>query len=308
LIEIRDSRDRSIIIATFILERRDQRMPLRTVSLALIANNDPDPTAAVRYALDLAGRTQAHLLARIGVPPLVFPTLALTPYALASQMQMIEERENVERKEQCERMAKMIRLEAERLGAIASSEVISAAYDPLSPHLIRMARVSDVCIALASQATAPLQRDMLIDMLFDSGAPLLIVPPNWDRVSPIRNAVVAWDGSACAARAVRDALPLLAEAESVEVVSVLGEKDLAPEVSGADIASHVARHCLGVSVNVLPALADGVAATLSAHAASSKSDLLVMGGYGHSRLQEFVLGGVTRDTLARTEIPTLLSH
>ena len=126
--------------------------------------------------------------------------------------------------------------------------------------------------------------------------------------APSEKRSVAWDGGASAARAVRDALPLLAAAEMVEVVSVLGEKDITAEASGADIARHLTRHCPEVCVNVLPVGEDGVAATLFAHGILTRADLMVMGGYGHSRLREFILGGVTRDTLARTDIPTLLSH
>ena len=283
-------------------------MPLRTISLALIGNSDPDPTAAVRYSLDLAGRARAHLLARIGVPPLVIPTLGYPMHGAASQMQAIIEEENVEGREQAEQMALMIRTEAERLGAIASVEVRSAAYDPLAPHLMRMARVSDVCIALAPPSTEPQQRDIVIDMLFGSGVPLLLIPANWNKPSPTRKAIVAWDGGGAAARAVRDALPLLVDAELVEVVSVVGEKDVGAEASGSDVARHLARHCREVSVNVLPVRDDGVAATLFAHGILTRADLVVMGGYGHSRLREFILGGMTRDALARTDIPTLLSH
>src|SRR5271154_7022645 len=84
-------------------------MPIRTISLALIANSDSDPSAAVRYALDLAERARAHLLARIGVPPLVIPTLGYPMHGAASQMQAIIEEENVEGREQAEQMALMIR-------------------------------------------------------------------------------------------------------------------------------------------------------------------------------------------------------
>ena len=77
----------------------------------------------------------------------------------------------------------------------------------------------------------------------------------------------------------------------------MGEKDIAAEASGADIARHLARHCREVSVNVLPVRDDGVAATLFAHGILTRADLMVMGGYGHSRLREFIFGGVTRDTL-----------
>ena len=277
-------------------------MPLRTISLGLIAARDPDPVAAVRYALNLAGRSRAHLLARIGAPTLVIP-----PYPIASPMGNAIERENIARKAQAEQMAMTVRAEAESLGLIASVEVLSGAFDPPASDLMRMARVSDVCTMLAP-SNEPQHRDILVDMLFGSGVPLLLVPANWNKPGPMKKAIVAWDGGSSAARAVRDALPLLADAEMVEVVSVLGEKDIAAEASGADIARHLARHCREVSVNVLPVRDDGVAATLFAHGILTRADLMVMGGYGHSRLREFVLGGVTRDTLARTDIPTLLSH
>jgi nucleotide-binding universal stress UspA family protein len=278
-------------------------MPLKTISLALIANSDPDPAAAIRYALDLAGRTRAHLLARIGAPPLVMP-----PYPIASPMGAAIERENLARRAQTEQTAFMIRTETERLGVIGSVEALSGPYDPRARHLMGMARVSDVCIVLAPPFTEPQQRDILVDILFGSGVPLLLVPANWNKPGPIKRTIVAWDGGAFAARAVRDALPMLEDAESVEVVSVLGEKEIGAEASGADLARHLSRHCREVSVNVLPVGEQGVAATLFAHGILTRADLMVMGGYGHSRLREFVLGGVTRDTLARTDIPTLLSH
>ena len=283
-------------------------MSLKTISLALSADSDPDPTAAMRYALDLTSRAGAHLLVGVGVPPLVIATFGYPIYSTASQLQALIEKEDVERRDRAEQMATMIRAEAERLGAIASVEVLSAAYDPLTPHLMRMARVSDVCITLGRPTTEPQQRDILIDLLFGAGVPLLLVPANWNKPGPVRKAIVAWDGGASAARAVRDALPLLADAEAVEVVSVLGEKDIGDEASGADIARHLARHCREVTINVLPVGEHGVAATLFTHAILTQADLMVMGGYGHSRLREFVLGGVTRDTLARTIIPTLISH
>ena len=282
-------------------------MSLRTISLALISNSDPDPATAVRYALDLTGGVRAHLFARIGVPPLILPTLGYSIHSASSQMLAMIEQEDVERRGRAEQTAVMIRMEAEKLGASATVEVLSAAYNPLTPHLIRMARVSDICIMMAPSYTEPQQHDILLDMLFGSGVPLLLVPTNWKKHGPARRAVVAWDGSACAARAVRDALPLLRYAESVEVLSVLGEKEIGTE-TGSDIALHLARHCREVAVEVLPVGQSGIAATLLSRALLTEADMMVMGGYGHSRLREFVLGGVTRDTLARIDIPTLLSH
>jgi nucleotide-binding universal stress UspA family protein len=120
--------------------------------------------------------------------------------------------------------------------------------------------------------------------------------------------MVCWDGSRSAARAVGDALPFLLRAEKVEVVLVASEPGKSDEIPGADIAHHLARHGLKVELKRIVAVDVDVTNTLLSHAADVGSDLLVMGGYGHSRLREFVLGGVTRGILASMTLPTLMSH
>jgi nucleotide-binding universal stress UspA family protein len=282
-------------------------MSLRTISLGLISNSDSEPAAAIRYALELTGCAPAHLSVRLRVPPLIVPTPGYAVHSGAAQMLVMLEQEDVDQRGRAEQTAAMIQMEAEKLGATATVEVLSGAYDPLTPHLIQMARVSDICIMMAPSYAEPQQRDIVLDMLLGSGVPLLLVPTLWKKRGPARRAVVAWDGSACAARAVRDALPLLARIDSVEVLSVLGEKDIGKE-AGSHIARHLARHCREVVVKVLAVGQSGVAATWQERAMLTEADMIVMGGYGHSRLREFVLGRATRDTLARTDIPTLLSH
>jgi nucleotide-binding universal stress UspA family protein len=282
-------------------------MSLRTISLGLISNSDSEPATAVRYALELAGYARAHLSVRLGVQPLIVPTPGYAVHYGAEQMLVMLEQEDLDQRKRAEQSAAMIQMEAEKRGATATVEVLSAANDPFTPHLVQMARVSDICIMMAPSHAEPQQRDIVLDMLLGSGVTLLLVPTLWKKQAPPRRAVVAWDGSASAARAVRDALPLLARTDSVEVLSVLGEKEVGRE-AGSHIAGHLARHCREVVVKVLSVGQSGVAATLQERAMLTEADMIVMGGYGHSRLREFVLGGATRDTLARTDIPTLLSH
>lgn len=283
-------------------------MSLKSISLALILNADASPVAAIRYAFDLAHQARARLTVRIGVPPLMLPVLAQPIHAATSQMLTIVERENLERKQRAEQIASTIRDEAAKLGLIVSVEIFSAAYDPLTPYMAAIARVSDICVMPALPFKESTLRDFIVDMLFGAGGPLLLVPANWESGSSIKRVVVAWDGSAAAARAVRDAVPLLSDAVSFEILSVLGEKEIGAEPSASDIARHLSCHYREVSHSTLQMLAGGVAATVFQHARDSRADLLVMGGYGHSRLREFILGGVTRDLLSHTDIPTLLSH
>ena len=147
------------------------------------------------------------------------------------------------------------------------------------------------------------------DVLFGGGAPVLVVPDQVEVWLPPRRAVVAWTPTREAARAVRDALPLLrgAQVDLVVVDAHVGERAHGEE-PGADIAAHLARH--GVNVNVVQ-LGSGnadVADTLLGHARASGADLLVAGAYGHTRLREFVLGGTTRCLFDRTHIPILFSR
>jgi nucleotide-binding universal stress UspA family protein len=122
--------------------------------------------------------------------------------------------------------------------------------------------------------------------------------------------VVGWDASREAARAVRDALPLLTQAKVVEVVSVnprpadLGHGD----VPGADIALYLARHGVNVEVQRIETRELDVGNALLSHVASEAADLLVMGGYGHARLREIMLGGATRTILHDMTVPVLMSH
>jgi nucleotide-binding universal stress UspA family protein len=141
-----------------------------------------------------------------------------------------------------------------------------------------------------------------------SGAPVLIAPANWSQRGAAIRALVAWDESASAARAVRGALALLIEAQSVEVVCVTGDKVMPSVTPGADLAQYLARHCRIVTETEIPMENADAAATLRQHASLTRADLLVLGGYGHSRFREFVLGGVTRSMLHEIAIQTLMAH
>ena len=97
-------------------------------------------------------------------------------------------------------------------------------------------------------------------------------------------------------------------AKAVDVVIVASERPKSDEIAGADIGQHLARHGLNIEVKRIVATDTDVTNTLLSHAADSAADFIVMGGYGHSRLREFILGGVTRGILASMTVPALMSH
>ena len=137
---------------------------------------------------------------------------------------------------------------------------------------------------------------------------MLIVPYIQTAGLKLDRVFVCWDGSRSAARAVGDALPFLVQAKATKIVMVSGEPTKSDELPGADIAHHLARHGIKAEVERIASTDDDVAGTILSYAADASADLLVMGGYGHSRLREFILGGVTRGILTSMTIPTLMSH
>jgi nucleotide-binding universal stress UspA family protein len=146
------------------------------------------------------------------------------------------------------------------------------------------------------------------DVVLDAGCPILVVPRagHFERIE--RHALVAWNGSREAARAVRDALPLLTRVKAATVLVVNPSQNVHTygEEPGADIALHLARH--GIKVEIDHSLAEDTADEVLSRASDYGSDLIVMGAYGHSRRRELVLGGVTRSILAQMTVPVLMSH
>jgi nucleotide-binding universal stress UspA family protein len=144
----------------------------------------------------------------------------------------------------------------------------------------------------------------------DSGRAALIVPAGSTATMPPRRALLAWDGSREAARAVGDALPLLRPADAV-IVLVVGGHDASSETGaapGLGIAAHLSRHGIRAEVRNVTASGMSVADTIQGQATADGADLIVMGGYGHSRLREMMLGGTTRHLLHHSSLPLLLAH
>ncbi|KAB2866740.1 MAG: universal stress protein, partial [Bauldia sp.] len=156
-------------------------------------------------------------------------------------------------------------------------------------------------------APEPMREALIEAILFQAGLPTLLVPYAGVSGFAPERVVVAWNGSAAAGRAVRAAMPLLAMARHV-LVAMVDEGRQPPGEPGADIGAYLARHDLDVTIRNIAAMPSGSGATLLTFAAEEGADWMVMGAYGHSRLLEFLLGGVTRHVLASATLPVLLSH
>jgi nucleotide-binding universal stress UspA family protein len=120
--------------------------------------------------------------------------------------------------------------------------------------------------------------------------------------------LICWDGGAPAARAVHDAMPFLRKATTIDIVAVNEAEDDAGEVSSAALIAHLARRDLPATPHRLTADTSNIHNAILSLAADNDTDLIVMGGYGHSRLREFILGGTTRGMFESLTVPALISH
>ncbi|MBI5130936.1 MAG: universal stress protein [Rhodopseudomonas palustris] len=207
------------------------------------------------------------------------------------------------------------RAAVERFEAACKREGVSAEHHLLetpygtSGRFPRMARRFDLSVIMQSDPDNG-DNDILIEqVLFDSGRPVLIVP--YIQKTPVKldRVVCGWDGSRAATRAINDARPFLRRAGAVELLIVRDHKVRDDnELRGIEMANHLARHGIKLDIKMITAPDIGVAGSILSHVADSSADLLVMGGYGHSRLREFVLGGVTREMLSSMTVPVLMSH
>jgi nucleotide-binding universal stress UspA family protein len=179
----------------------------------------------------------------------------------------------------------------------------------VSPHAGAMARAADLILSPQLRSDASIGRHQLEEVVFASGRPVIGLPSGWSVKTLGKRILVAWDGGREAARASFDALPFLVPADAVRVISVQGVLDdpVRQFTPGDDIATTLARHGVRVESMALRG-ARPIRDELQAQALDFGADLLVMGCYGHSRLRERVLGGVTREMLKNIPLPLLLAN
>jgi nucleotide-binding universal stress UspA family protein len=198
---------------------------------------------------------------------------------------------------------------ARRAGIPAESRVITATLSEAADLFGRMARRFDLAVVGQADPDAVAPHHLIVEAaLFQSGRPVVVVPYIQRAGLSLQHVLVCWDGGRNAARAIGDALPFLARAKAIDVLVVTAAGSSGDELPGADIAHHLARHGFHIDLKRIVSEDVDVANTILSYAADAAADFIVMGGYGHSRLREFILGGVTRGILSSMTVPALLSH
>lgn len=273
---------------------------IKHMMLTLLSHPEPTPPWALAAADALAVHLDAELCAALAVIAIPDVTNALARrLAGADEAIAAENRRSLDHAEVlAARFASVIgSSDPHRLTRIPASHIV----DP-NPIASR-ARLYD--LALLPLYGHPDTRWLIEGLLFESGRPLLLMPEcgaRWDHI------VIAWDGSRAAARALADALPLCRRAKQVEVVTVTGEKVLPPDLTSADVIHHLACHGIAATQRSIAAEGADAGTALLGHMRRDAADVLVMGGFGHSRIREFILGGATETAIHATDVAILMAH
>jgi nucleotide-binding universal stress UspA family protein len=282
-------------------------MPLKDILVHLDAT--PRCAARLQLAVALARQHDAHLIG-LHVVDTVLPALALADGSGGGAMvgTLLDQLRE-------DGLAAAAGVEADFRETLRR-EAINGEWrlvEGILPEQVALhARYADLAVIgqLDPQAAVLGAGQVVEQVLFATGRPVLVVPYAGTFETLGRRVLVGWNASREAARAVNDALPILIAAESVLVLAVNPADSANPqgEEPGADIALHLARHGVKAKVEHVTAPATPDADVLLNKASELAADLIVVGAYGHSRLREMVLGGVTRTLLQSMTVPVIMSH
>lgn len=272
----------------------------------LMVHIDDSKAAAARrdIAVRLAAANEAHLTGLY-----VVSSTAVVPLYVEAQIppDILEEKRSADLAHAAE-AENAFRTAANNAGISSEWRFVE---DDVASTLSLHGRYVDLLImgqADASDALS-LRESVVEQVILDVCRPVLVIPYIGAPGPLGKNVMVAWNASREAMGAVHDALPLLRTADTVHVLSVNPPGSAGQGYfPGADISLHLARHGIRANASFTEASELSVGDTLLSRAADKQVDLIVMGGYGHSRYRELIVGGVTRQLLQSMTVPVLMSH
>ena len=268
----------------------------------------------LRLAADLARRHQSRLTALFvrEMNPAQRHNQSVSEIGLGSSSAITHTNRTIA--QSIDKSAEQLRSALEEIGRADGLEVEWRCLKGEAPALVpQHARFADLCILCQDTSAVALATGYTFSeqLLFVTGRPVIFVPANGSYGTLGRHILVAWNSSRASTRAVNDALPLIERADKVTLLAInpaeFAERygALPPE----QMVEHLKRHgasVVGSWVNGIPQ--ESIADVVLAEAHKVGADLIVAGAFGHPRLWEKIMGGVTRDLLARMNVPVLMSY
>jgi nucleotide-binding universal stress UspA family protein len=274
---------------------------LRDAIVGLGFEADFDP--ARNFAISLAKELDLHVLGTAFALVPVYP--ATTPMEIfgVDYVNAYRRENEVAAKRVIDHYARA----AKDLGVVKSAtRVVQSPVAEAGREFAKIARHFDLAI-LNQPKPKEWEGELIVETtLFESGRPIVAVPYIYSGSVKLNHITVCWDGSRAAARAIADAMPLLQRSRNVDILTVRTDGD--GDFSAADIEGHLARHGISAAGLSIRSEMGEEGNTILNHAADAGTNLIVMGGYGHNRFREFILGGVTRVLLQSMTAPVLMSH
>jgi nucleotide-binding universal stress UspA family protein len=198
---------------------------------------------------------------------------------------------------------------ANRFGVRNEQRLSRLRVTDIPAHFARSARLKD--LSLVPVRAHDSQSEKVVEtLIFESGRPILICPEEFAAELPVAfdNVMIAWDHSAPAARAVADTLSLLQAAASVRIVTATDARTPAEQESGLALVNHLAEHDIKATFEMVKIDGSSIGKVFEAYVKAKAIDLLVMGAYRHTRLNEIVWGGATKTVIGRPPCWVMMSR
>jgi nucleotide-binding universal stress UspA family protein len=280
-------------------------MPIKDVLLPLVG----EPTAGAIAAIDKCMAMASDIGARVTAVAIEEDILVRPRVTISADLDNAAMAEAVRSVSDAHGLLKAFDAAATRYGVRNEQRLNRLAAADIPENFAASARLKDLSLIPVKPDDS--QSEKIVErLIFGSGRPILMCPEEFaaNLAVTFGHAVIAWDHSAPAARAVADALPMLRVAARVRIITATDNKTLAELESGAALVSHLAEHGIKASFETVKIGGSSVGKVFEAYVNANSIDLLIMGAYRHSRLNELVWGGATKTVIGRPPCWVMMSR
>lgn len=279
-------------------------MAIQDILLPLVGEPSTAAVAAIDKCTAMARNIGARVTAAASVEILVRPKVMIS-----ADLDNTAEAARVRSVSDAEALLKAVEVASARLGVPVEQRLYRLAAADITANLARIARLKDLSIVPVKPHDD--QSEKIVErLIFESGRPVMMCPEEFasELAVPFDDVVIAWDHSAPAARAVADALPMLQAAANVRIITATDNKAPAELESGAALVSHLAEHGIKAAFETVKIDGSSIGKVFERYVEANRIDLLVMGAYRHSRLNEIVWGGATKTVIGRPPCWVMMSR